>query len=565
MNQLRSRVAKKAGSFLKKAQRAPAPPAPAAPTDVAPPVPGAPAAPVPGTPPAAPKPPVGAPPAAPKAPGVPAPPGAPGAPQKTKEEVEQDVEKDFRREKQQELRQKNIEEKVTGLGEQLDGLTRSIDKLVNMIQKGQGGPTDYEEKFEELKEDDDEDLSSSEFGLGDNDKSILVSKEGHQMPTKEELRNARNQRLKAEDLEYHTNNPPNKKYKLQMPAPQITKLKKAPEDWGQYRMKASDLALDLSADEKEWSVVNKHTDQVFFKIHPTAETEEVFATEDFARAIINDIQKMGFKEAMEKYAAVPFGLMKDKKEDKPDLLKMKLKKKEDPDSLKMKLKKKDDNKVVKKKLDVEEKEDEDIEACGPSTKMSAEAEAEEAETEEASVEESPPLQEKEEESLEAPTASAADFARKFSRAFRLALSAQNKNLIANPLKSALFEAMQHVGVDRPDRIIEAAFARAAAEQFEVALAKTAEYLEMGDQSFIEMEAQIGELQTQQPDVKEPSVEELTAEERKMIASKLRARASKSSLPFNSATAMSPSTGRQQLLDNALPRPKLWGIKSLVEK
>lgn len=138
MNGLRSRVAKKAEKFVKQAQAVP--PAPAIP----PPAPTGPAA--------APKPPMPAVPGAPKPPmpGVPGavPPGAPGAPQKSKEEIEQGVEQDIRRRKEQEKKLEDLDQKVTTLGDQLENLTTTIDKLVNSLQKDTGGKTDFEKKLE---------------------------------------------------------------------------------------------------------------------------------------------------------------------------------------------------------------------------------------------------------------------------------------------------------------------------------------------------------------------------------------------------------------------------------
>jgi hypothetical protein len=574
MHGLRARVAKKATRLVKKAQAMPPPGAPA---------PGAPAAPPPGVPPAPAMPKPGPKPAVPGAPPG-APPGLPPGAPKPKEEIEQDVEKDIRNKKEQENKINELDEKVTAISDQMEGLTKSINKLVNTIQKDKGGPTDFEKKFEEVKEEEDEGLSSSEFGLGDDDDSLIVSKEGHKMSGKQKLRKARKERLQAKELTYEMKEMPNKKYKQQVPAPTITKLKDEPEDWGQYRLKASDMALDLNAAGNEWYVVNKHNDKVFYTIKPTAETKDVFATRAFAEAVIEDVREMGIKAAMEKYAALPMEFLKKKKEEDGD------EKPKMPMKMKPKPKLKDEKKMppfMKKK---EVPEDIEEEACSaqattkeaqmeeegdePAAEVSEEAAPEdEVAGEEAATEEEEVIEEEatEEvaESSEEPvaedtppeaTASLADVQRRFVRAFRLALSAQQKNLTNNPLKAAWFETLQGLDIPKPEKVIEATFARAAAEHFEVALAKTAEFLGMSDEAFVEMEAQIGEFSTQPP----KTASEVAEDEQHKRSANLRARAHSSSLPFSTASDSDPSDIASRI-ENALPKPRLHGVGQLASK
>jgi len=569
---LRARVAKKAKRLAKKAQVAPpgappapgAVPAPGAPTG-APPMPGAP--PAPGAVPGAPKPP-GRPPAGGAPPGAPPGAPAPGAP-KPKEEIEQDVEKDIRKQKETESKINDLDEKVTAISDQVEGLTKSINKLVNTIQKGDGGPTDFEKKFEEVKEEDDEGLSSSEFGLGNDDDSLIVSKEGHKMSDKQKLRKARKERLQAKELTYEMKEMPNKKYKQQVPAPTITKLKDEPDDWGQYRLKASDMAMDLNAAGDEWAIVNKHNDQVFYTIKPTAETKEVFSTREFAEAVINDVREMGLEAAMDKYAALPMEFLKKKKEEDGDG-------DEKPKMpMKMKPKDKEEKKMPpfmkkKKEEDVDDKMEE--EACGAMKSAQAEegdapaeeeapAEEVEAAAEEAPAEEAPeevaPAEESTDDEPTEATASLADVQRRFIRAFRLALSAQQKNLTDNPLKAAWYETLAGLDIPNAEKVIEATFARAAAEHFEVALLKTAEFLGMSDEAFVEMESQIGELNTQPP--KTASEEE--ADERHQKSAALRARAHNASLPLSTASDADPTNFASQI-ESALPKPKLHGVSRL---
>jgi hypothetical protein len=583
---LRARVAKKANRFVKKAQMMPpgAPPAPGAP----------PGAPPPGDAPmAGPRPP-GRPPAG-GPPGAPPPGGPPGAP-RPKEEIEQNVESDIRKRKETENKINELDEKVTAISDQMEGLTKSINKLVNTIQKDKGGPTDFEKKFEEVKEEEDDELSSSEFGLGNDDESLIVSKEGHKMSDKEKLRKARKERLEAKELTFELKDMPNKKYKQQVPAPTITKLKDEPEDWGQYRLKASDMAMDLNAAGDEWAIVNKHTDQTFYKIKPTAETEEIFSTREFAEAVINDVREMGLEAAMDKYAALPMEFLKKKKEEEGD---------EDGKPkmpIKMKPKMKDEKKMppfMKKKEGPALGDEEDVEAKPkfaqteedtpaeevaeepaeevvaeeaaaeePAEEAAAEESAEEAVAEEAAAEEpaeagaeeAPAEEEAAADEPTETTASLADVQRRFIRAFRLALSAQQKNLTDNPLKAVWYETLKGLDIPNPEKIIEATFARAAAEHFEVALAKTAEFLDMSDEAFVEMESQIGELHTQPP----KTASEIEEDEQHKRATELRVRAHNASLPLSTASESDPADFSSRI-ENALPKPKLHGVSRFADK
>lgn len=563
MDMLRTRVARKVGKFVKQAQ-APMPPAP---TPAPAPIPGAPAA--PGA--APPKPPMAGP-AAPRPPVPGAPPtGLPG--QKPKEEIEQDVEKDIRRRKEQEKKLDELSENVTGISDQMDGLTKGLNTLVNLLQKQMGDTTDFEKKFDEVKEDEDEERSSTEFGLSKGDESLVRAKEGHVMSNPATLRDARKQRLNAEELDYEYGTPENKKYKQVVPAPQITKLKEEPKDWDKYynKLKASDLAMDLNAAGTEWAVVNKHTDQVFFKLHPNAATADKFATKEFAEAVIKDVKEMGVAAAMQKHSAEPFSsdLFKRDEGGKPagksgkppfgsDLLKPKTDMGKKPFPLKKKPEiKKDMPPLGKKDPPPMDKADKDVD-IGLGDKDLDLKKAADNETAAEVIEpavETPAVEPAVEPVTEVKEASVTDYKRRFVRAFRLALSAQQKNLADNPLKASWYETLVEFNVPDPEKVIEATFARAAAEHFEVALAKTAEYLGMGDESFVELEAQIGELGTMPP-VVTASAELDRNEELKIRANALRARAHRASLPITSATAVQEHAER---LSDVLPKPQLHGI------
>ena len=556
---IRSRVAAKTATFVKQAQQAPIP-APQSPA-VAPP-PGAPAVPPPAAPGGAPKPPMpGAPPApggAPKPP-MPGVPGAP-APQKGREEIEQDIEKDIRQQKEQEKKMDELDKKVTTLGDQLEGLTKSVNTLVNTMQGGSGEETDFEKRLDEVKKEDEGGMSSGEFGLQNNDHSLVVSKEDLNMSkaNKATLRSARKERLsgkKAEELDFEYGTPENKKYKQQVPAPAKGTIKSKPDDWGQYRLKASNMAMDLSASGDSWVVVDKFTDDAFYKISQESnEDAEGFDTEEFAKTVIKDVFELGMEAAMEKYSADPL-FSDDEPAAAPDKPKLFEKKPEKPGldvadkkpGLNIRDKKPglSDDKLMEDKPgmrkqrhglpDALKKKKMDMDVSDKPSKVDLDDDV----ILDASFDKDAFMR---------------DYSRRFARAFRLALSAQQKNLEDNPLKGAWLKMLGDLEMDNPVRVIEAVFAQASAPHFEAAMKKAEEYLDMADESFVDLESQIGEM-----DVSEPSEEEFEEDVRSAHAAKLRARASSASLPISTSVASSLDTVERSRIDTALPKPKLSGI------
>lgn len=518
MSGVRKKVATKTKGFIRKAQQAPAPAPQGGPAMPKVNDPGAPAGGAPGGAPPAPKPPAGG-------PGG----GAPAAPPAPK-----DPAADVDHMKREEAKMEKLTESVDKLEDKLDTLA---DALIEMKDALLGDSK--KDKFDEIKEEDDDvdDVSSDEFGI-DKDNLVLSNKKEAEMPTAEELRAARKQRLakgkkKAEELTFEMDEAPNKKYKQQVPSPTITKLKKAPEDWGQYRMSA--MSLDLNASGDTWSLVNMETGEVYYTIASNEDTAENFATEEFAQAIIKDMHELGVDAAMGKHAALPF-----EKEDKPC---------DGPDKLRMK---KRDKKPMpfrkEKKEEKEEKEDVD-DADDMPVKMGAaedpveQAVGEEPEVEEADVEESEGI-------------TASDYHRRFMRAFRLALTAQGKNLIENPLKAAIYHVLAELNVDNPGAWVESIYAQAADDHFEVALSKTDEYLELSDEALIETESMVGDMGVSEPVAEDDDdADSLRPVGRKAEELKRRARAS--SMPFSSATTH--QTDRFSEINSALPTPKLAGI------
>lgn len=153
-----------------------------------------------------------------------------------------------------------------------------------------------------------------------------------------------------------------------------------------------------------------------------------------------------------------------------------------------------------------------------------------------------------------------DYKRQFNRAFRLAVSAMDKNLVQNPLKGAFYEILTDVGLDEKTAMnaIETAFSKGALDHIETALAQTDKYLDMSDEALVETEATIGDLRVKAPEFEE-SEDEVPVLSNKAEA--MRKRAAKASLPISTDSA-SEATERVEALFSALPKPKLSGISRL---
>jgi len=155
-----------------------------------------------------------------------------------------------------------------------------------------------------------------------------------------------------------------------------------------------------------------------------------------------------------------------------------------------------------------------------------------------------------------------DYKRQFNRAFRLAVSAMDKNLVQNPLKGAFYEILTDT-IDLDPKVamhvIDSAFSKSAIDHIETALAETDKYLEMSDEALIETESAIGELRTKNLEVSSEDVD--VTPQFSDRAEAMRKRATKANLPISTDSASDP-TDRVEALFNALPKPKLAGISRL---
>jgi len=288
--------------------------------------------------------------------------------------------------------------------------------------------------------------------------------------------------------------------------------------------------MDLADDESRWTVVNKATEEALYVIPKTKANAEGFGTEAFARAVIADMRKLGLEDAMKKHRAMPMPLL-DKVLDKKDGPKPDLK-----------------EKLEEKKEEKKEEKNEDKPSGLPALKLLKKKGPEDKEEKEELPKGKPPFMASE----------ASNFQRRFMRAFRLALSAQQKNLIDNPMKAAFYQILSSLSVAEPTKVIEAAFAKSAADQFEVAIVKAEEFLGMTDEAFIDIEASIGKLNTSIPEDDEQGFAPTAG------AKVLRDRAKRASMLFSTASE-SDSTDRSAAIAQALPAPKLAGISRLARQ
>jgi len=161
------------------------------------------------------------------------------------------------------------------------------------------------------------------------------------------------------------------------------------------------------------------------------------------------------------------------------------------------------------------------------------------------------------------TASGKDHHRRFVRAFKLALTAMNKNLVSNPLKASMLEVLDNFGIEASDAItaIEGTFHKASMDHFDVALNETAKYLAKSDEAFVEIEAAIGEMNTDVPKVAS------SGSKLSQKAQDLRRQASHNSLNISTASDYTPNEAESlaQRIQRALPKPRLSHVGQYVKK
>ena len=452
-----------------------------------------------------------------------------------KDMIEQNVSKEIEKEKRQEKSLESLEEKIEKVDEKFDTLVDAVSDMKKVIEQALLGTPDVDEKFKMLKEKSTpEKPTDSEFGLDEN--KLIVSTEDRKMAMgAAQLRQARKERIQAankdfQKLVFHDAEPKETKYKQEVPAPQMGKVKKD-EIPDIFKV----LAFDLNDNEDQWALVNKDDEQVYYVINKSVDNAKDFNTKAFAHTVLADMRTMGVRAAMQKHQAVevkelpalPFSKKDAPKDEKKDEKKEELK-----------------EKLVEKIKDVkkpEEKKDE--------------------KKEEKKEDKFPPKKEEKKDEPpkgDLPPMLGSDFKRRFLRAFRLALSTQQKNLISNPLKGAWFKTLTAMDVEDPKTVIEATFKTAAEDHFEVALEKTEEYLGMSDEAFIEAESTIQGLRTAIPST------EVAAPALSQKAASMRDRAVRGSVMVTTVGS-GEEDSLESRISRALPKPKLAGISKLASQ
>jgi len=380
-----------------------------------------------------------------------------------------------------------IKEMLETMVEGMESQKKLLEELSGEESKEQDGP-----KFEDFQEDDkdDEDKEEEEFGLEDEDLTTAKTERGATLREQRKSRLAGKVQKKAEEKKDKSLKDQWKPEVKNLPkvydtSPTKTTLPKK-DDCPAF-FKAADLTLVHDATAKAWKVMDKDAN-CLYTIPQGDRPDAEFACKPFAEAFILEADKLGVEETLKKYNAV---------------------------------------KVEK------------VAETAPVVEAAPVAPVAEVAAPEAVA----PVTDDEK------TVIASNYQRRFARAFNLALTAMNKNLLYSPLKSALFDIMANLDIAEPEKIIESAFAHASKEHFDVAVKKAEDYLRMSDEAFIETESAIGDIEVAQ--MSSPSAPEAEDHE---TGEELKARASRNSLPF--VTADESSDDSFEKLCEAMPRPKL---------
>lgn len=388
------------------------------------------------------------------------------------------------------------EEKHEDLEAKIDDLTKKVDSLAAALE--QLIVIEEEEGHEDLEE-----LKEEEEEKKDKD----VSKEEVGLEAPEFAASASKDDLGGHEKtvadDFAKDKSDKAQQKLEAPVPQITKVKKSELP---TMLKLADIAFDLQNDK--WLVIDASDESNEKPVYEIAKGQngDEFATSAFVEGLIKQMQTDGVDAVLQSVGAVEYS---------------------DP----------------AKQAEADKKAAELPKLPTPPATIAVK-----------------PEEKKEEEKATVPVVKASDVQRKFVRAFNLALTAMNKNLIYNPLKGALAEKLTALGMDEGEatRVIEAAFKAGSSNHFAAAIAQTEKYLAMSDEAFVETESMISDV-----NVVEPSITASVRRDVEDEAADLRVRASRNSLPIS--TASEHSAEKRDLLGAALPKPSNWAKKDIFRK
>ena len=426
-------------------------------------------------------------------------PAAPAPPAGDDDVDEEEIEDEVREDKEDEVELEELGEKLDELADTNETIVDALEDIKDVIEGdvlGDEEDKDVEDEFEELQDEDLEDeFTAEEFGI--NPDNLVVSKED-KMKVSGNLRKARKARLyhkqAAESYKdvgeaFGYDKAKNKKFKPTIPASPNTKVKGDPPP---DMLKLAQIELQLDASKKKWVVLQNKAGKSR-SICEIPITSAKGASKAAGIAILRAMKAHGIIKTLKKYKA---------------------------------------RKCAQEAPEGTPPNASDKPAVPPKGKPKVDKEV-----------------------------GLRDMERKFTRAFRLALTAMNKNLVANPLKESFAETLNAFGVTENEIVlaVESSFHKASMEHFETAIAETEKYLGLSDSAFIEVEATVGDMNVMTP--KAAAVEENTRSDR---AERLRIRASKGSLPLSTASETDP-TDMAKVIQNALPRPRLSGVGKYLGK
>lgn len=221
------------------------------------------------------------------------------------EPVEEPVEEEV---VEEEAPPQDLEERVDELEETQkileEGLEEHKEILEQVLDGGEGEETTFEDFLEDTdKEIDEEEISSDEMGLEDDD-FLTASKEGTMS-----LRALRNARLKQAAAETETiadqwELEKDKKKRSGPIQPEVPKGN-VPKHEMPELFKVSELSLEQTDDKQAWLVLDKK-DRPLCALRKGSISDKEFASENFAKKVILDMYKMGIKQALKKYKAVKY-------------------------------------------------------------------------------------------------------------------------------------------------------------------------------------------------------------------------------------------------------------------
>jgi len=154
-----------------------------------------------------------------------------------------------------------------------------------------------------------------------------------------------------------------------------------------------------------------------------------------------------------------------------------------------------------------------------------------------------------------------DDAMRFRRALALAIKASNRNIIRpHPLKHALYQSLDALGVADANVIIDEAFDNAGEDHFAVLLQTADKYMDMAPEALVDLEARIAEM----PVYQVPNRGQ--AGSQGVQASDLRQRAVQGSAPIMTNTVQDPGQSRRDQIRSVVPQPNFSRVaQSLLNR